>query len=80
MANTDGIDWHVVPQGQRLTTAPSPSGAGFEDVWEVTYQIDSGPSAGTQSTVRIPVAQYNAQFVQQVIAAQVKHVHEVGSL
>ena len=80
MAETGGIQWHVIPQGQRLTTTISPNGMGFDDVWEVTYQIDSGPAKGTQSTVRISASDYSANMVAATIAAQVKHLHDVGSL
>ena len=80
MAEVKGIVWHVLPGGQRLTTQISPSGNGFQDVWEVSYQIDSGPAAGTEGIVRVPVAQYNAEVVKATINEQVTHQHNVASL
>lgn len=80
MANEVMPTWHVLPNGQRLTTVISPSGGGFSDVWEVTYQIDSGPAQGTEGTVRVPASQYNAEVVKATISEQVKHLHSVASL
>lgn len=72
--------WHVVQGGQRLTTVLTNAGNGFTDVWEVTYQIDSGPGAGTTGQVRVPASQYNAEVVKAAIDAQVQHLHNVASL
>ena len=80
MAEVNGVSWHIVPNGQRLTTQISPAGNGFQDVWEVTYQIDSGPAAGNQGIVRVPASQYNAQVVKATINDQVTHQHAIASL
>lgn len=80
MAEVKGISWHIVPNGQRLTTEISPAGNGFQDVWEVTYQIDTGPAAGTQGLVRVPAGQYNAETVKAAVNALVTHQHNVASL
>lgn len=80
MATTDGVTWHVVQAGQRLTSQISTAGTGFADVWEVPYMIDSGPAAGTEGVVRIPVSQYNAETVKATIAAIVKHNHDIAAL
>lgn len=80
MAEINGIKWHIVEGGQRLTTQLTPAGTGFTDVWEVTYIIDSGPGAGTGGQVRVPAAQYNAETVKAAINAQVTHLHNVASL
>lgn len=80
MAEIKGINWHVVPGGQRLTTQISPAGNGFQDVWEVSYAIDSGPAAGTEGLIRVPAGQYNAETVAAAINAQVLHQHNVAAL
>ena len=80
MAEVKGVTWHVVSGGQRLTTQISPSGNGFQDVWEVTYQIDSGPAAGTEGLIRVPVSQYNAETVKAAINELVSHQHNIASL
>jgi hypothetical protein len=80
MAEVKGAKWHIVPGGQRLTTQISAAGNGFSDVWEVTYQIDSGPAAGTEGIVRIPAAQYNAETVKATVNALVSHQHDIAAL
>lgn len=80
MAEIQGVKWHIVPGGQRLTTQISAAGNGFEDVWEVTYQIDTGPASGIQAIVRVPAGQYNAETVKAAINAQVTHQHAISSL
>jgi hypothetical protein len=74
------VKWHIVPQGQRLTTQLTNAGTGFTDVWEVTYMVDSGPAQGTTGQVRIPAAQYNADVVKATIDAQVQKMHDIASL
>jgi hypothetical protein len=80
MAEVSGIKWHVVEGGQRLTTQISAAGNGFVDVWEVSYEIDSGPAKGTTGIVRVPASQYNAETVKATINAQVQHQHNIASL
>ena len=72
--------WRVIPQGQRLSTELSPSGAGFQDVWEVTYEITEGPAKGTVGMVKVPADIYTAEAVQEAIEAAVGHLHEVAGL
>ena len=72
--------WHVLPNGQRLTTVLSPTGPGFQDVWEVTYQVDDGPAVGTQGQVNVPASQHNAAVVRAAIEAQLQNVHAVAGL
>lgn len=80
MAEVQGIKWHIIPGGQRLTTQINPTGTGFSDIWEVTYMIDTGPASGTQGTVRIPTSQYNAETVKATINDLVSTQHNVASL
>jgi hypothetical protein len=80
MGEVKGVRWHIVPNGQRLTTQISPAGNGFSDVWEVTYMIDNGPAQGTEGLVRIPASQYNAETVAATINSLVAHQHNVASL
>lgn len=80
MAEINGVKWHVIPGGQRLTTVINPAGTGFDDVWEVSYQIDTGPGAGTSGQVRIPAHQYTADVVKATINQLVSHQHGIASL
>lgn len=72
--------WTIVPQGQRLSTELSPAGTGFRDVWEVTYEVTSGPAVGTHGTVRIPADLYNAETVTEAVDAAVASLNDVAGL
>jgi hypothetical protein len=72
--------WTIVPQGQRLSTELSPSGAGFRDVWEVTYEITTGPAMGTLGLVKVPAETYSAEAVKEAIDNAVEHLHNVAGL
>lgn len=72
--------WHIVQGGQRQTTQLNPSGTGFTDVWEITYQVDSGPAQGTQGTFRIAQEMYNADNVKAGIDAAVAELDRVAGL
>lgn len=72
--------WVIVPQGQRLSTELSPAGTGFQDVWEVTYQVTSGPAKGTVGQVKIPADVYSAEAVQEAVDAAVEHLDAVAGL
>lgn len=74
------VEWRIIPQGQRLTTELSPAGGGFHDVWEVTYEVTSGPAKGTFGTVKIPAESYSAEAVKEAIEAVVGHLHNVAEL
>lgn len=76
--NAEQVKWHVT--SQNLTTELSDSGSGFDSVWEVRYQVDSGPAQGQRGMVRVPASQYNAANVKAAIDGQVYHLHNVASL
>lgn len=67
-------------KSQVLQTDLSDTGTGFTPVWEVTYNVNSGPAAGTVGKVRVPASQFNAPTVKAAIDAQVTHLHQVASL
>ena len=70
--------WHVT--SQNLRTVLADSGTGFENVWEVTFKVDSGPATGTVAMVRVPASMYNAETVQQAITASVYHIDQIAGL
>lgn len=80
MAEANGFNWHIVDGGQRLTTVLTTAGNGFQDVWEITYMIDSGPAQGTTGVVRVPASQYNAEVVKAAINEQAQHMHNIAGL
>jgi hypothetical protein len=71
-------DYQVLNSVQRMNL--SPSGSGFENVWEVTYKVTSGPARGTVATVTIPAADHNAEYVDDAIREQITNLHGVFSL
>lgn len=80
MAEGSGFGWHIVQGGQRLTTVLTTAGNGFQDVWEITYMIDSGPAQGTTGVIRVPAAQYSAEVVKAAINEQAQHMHNIAGL
>jgi hypothetical protein len=72
--------WHIPQGGQRQSTQLMPNATGFQEVWEITYVIDSGPATGTSGTVTVPAAFYNADYVKQTIDQAVAHVDAVAGL
>jgi hypothetical protein len=71
-------DYRVL--GQRQTMNLNPMGTGFTNDWEVTYMVTEGPAKGTTSTVTIPAADHNAQYVDDAIREQMSNLHGVASL
>lgn len=72
--------WHILPQGQRQSTQLAPTGVGFSDVWEITFQVDTGPAQGTIGTVRIPVDLYTPDNVRATIGDAVAKLDAVAGL
>lgn len=72
--------WHIVQGGQRQSTQLNASGTGFTDVWEITYQVDSGPATGTQGTIRVPQEFYSADYVKSQIDGAVAALDAVAGL
>lgn len=72
--------WSILPQGQTQTTVLGPGGVGFQQVWEVRYQITSGPAQGTTGVVNIPVEFYTPDYVKSRIDADVENISSVAGL
>lgn len=71
-------NWHVT--SQRETEQLNPAGTGFEQVWVVTFTVDTGPSAGTSASVVVPAAQYNGPYVSDQIDAKVAAMDAIAGL
>ena len=76
----DNISWHVIGDQITQTTTLKPGGGGIQDVYEVPYEIDSGPARGHSGKVTIAAAAFNPQTVKEAIAAQIGAVHDVAGL
>jgi hypothetical protein len=72
--------WHVVQNGQRQSTQLNAAGTGFSDVWEITFQVDSGPAQGTVGSVRIPQEFYTPEYVRSEIDKAVVALDAVAGL
>jgi hypothetical protein len=57
----------------------NPAGTGFEDVWEITYKVTSGPSKGTVAVITVPEEDHNARYIATVIKAKIATLDEVAS-
>jgi hypothetical protein len=66
-------DWQVVSQRQSSVRAPSGQ---FEDAMIVTYKLTDG----TVGQVTVPLSQYSAQTVHDLITAQADVVGSVSAL
>jgi hypothetical protein len=70
--------WRVT--SQRPTEELNPGATGFVTVWEVTYEVISGPAQGAVGKVKIPAINYSAEAVKEAIDKEVDVVSEVASL
>lgn len=71
-------EWKVL--SQTLQTELNPTGQGFHTVWQVRYQVTSGPAQGTQGHVNVPADQFNRDTVKAAIDAAVYHLDQVAAL
>lgn len=65
---------------QKQDVRINPAGTGFENVWEVTYKVTSGPSRGTSATVTVPEEDHNAEYVKGTIEDKIAALDEVANL
>ena len=72
--------WHVLGDQTKKTTTLMPNSNTIGTVYEVTYQVDSGPAKGTRHVVSVPEADFTAAAVKSAIEADVNNVHQVGGL
>jgi hypothetical protein len=65
---------------QKQGTQINGQGNGFDDVWNISYQVTSGPSKGTVATISVPDEDHNAAFVSSAIADKISALDDVASL
>ena len=65
---------------QKQNTQINPAGTGFEDVWEITYKVTSGPSKGTTATLTVPEEDHNAKYVSTAIKAKIAHLDAIAGM
>jgi hypothetical protein len=71
-------NYKILTQHQSVNI--NPAGTGFEDVWEITYKVLSGPSRGTVATVTVPEEDHNADAVQAAIESKISDLEAVHVL
>lgn len=71
-------EYKIVRQSQAQEL--SPAGTGFEQVWNITYQVTSGPARDTQGTLTVSEADHNAAYVGKAIEAKIAALSSVASL
>jgi hypothetical protein len=74
------VTWHVLGDQIVQTTTLKAGGGGIRDVYQVPYQIDTGPAAGHTGTVQIDASAFNQENVAAAINQQVGAVHLVAGL
>jgi hypothetical protein len=65
---------------QHQSVQLNPAGTTFEDVWDVTYKVTSGPAKGTVATVTVPSEEHTADVVQQMIESKISDLESVATL
>ena len=74
------VQWKVLGDQITQSTTLKRGGTGITDVYEVPYQITSGPAAGHVGTVTIDAAAFSPANVAAAIAQQTGAVHGVAQL
>lgn len=65
---------------QKQSVEINAQGTGFQNVWEVTYKVTSGPSKGTVGTVAVPEEDHNATYVGNAISDKISQLDDVAKL
>ena len=76
----DAPQWHVLGDQIREETILAPSGRGLQTVYEVPYQTDTGPAAGSQHVVRVDPRDFSPGTIAERIRADAATVHGVAQL
>lgn len=72
--------WHVLGDQIRKTTTLMPNSNTIGTVYEVTYQVDSGPAKGTRHDLAIPERDFTEAQVKSLIETDLNNVHRVAGL
>lgn len=71
-------NFNILSQKQNVTI--SPTGTGFQDVWEITYKVTSGSSRGTIATLTVPDEDHNKEKVAELINAKISALDDIASI
>lgn len=73
-------DWHVLGNQVRKDTTLADSGSGLQTVFNVPFQIDSGPARGAIHSVDVGPDDLTEDRVQQAIEEHLNNLHRVAQL
>jgi hypothetical protein len=76
----DPVTWHVLGDQIVQTTTLKAGGGGIRDVYQVPYQIDTGPAAGHTGIVQVDATAFTPANVDAAIRQQVGAVHLIAGL
>lgn len=65
---------------QKQDTVINPAGTNFDDIWEVHYQVTSGPAKGTVGVVKVPESDHNATYTDQAIRDKISSLGDIAGL
>lgn len=71
-------NFSIIAQKQNVSIGPT--GTGFQDVWDITYKVTSGPSQGTTATLTVPEEDHTKEKVAQLINDKIKTLDDVASI
>lgn len=71
-------NYTILSQSQSVQI--NPAGTGFEDVWDVTYKVTSGPAKGTVATATVSAEDHTASAVKDAIESKISDLEDVANL
>lgn len=71
---------NFVVTAQKQSVSISPTGTGFQDVWDITYKVTSGPSKGTTATLTVPEEDHTKEKVAELISDKIATLDDVAAL
>jgi hypothetical protein len=71
-------DYQVLSQSQ--STELNQAGSGFQDVWNISYKVLTGPSKGTVASITVPDSEHDAATVKSMIEDKIQTLNAVANL
>lgn len=65
---------------QNPTTEIDPTGRGFRDVWEISYEVIGGPANGTVGRITVQNSDHTPEYIDRTIKAKLAALHSIASL
>jgi hypothetical protein len=65
---------------QTQTSEVNPAGTGFHTVWNVRFEVTSGPARGSQAILQFPEDEHKADIIGKAIADKVSDMTAIAAL